>query len=61
MKNMSEINRLTWNDVNLEQRYVLLYTRKKSGGHLTPRKVPMTQKLHEILSRRYARRDESKP
>jgi integrase len=61
MARMSEVNRLSWNDVNLGQRYVVLYTRKKKGGHLTPRKVPMTKKLHEILSRRYAERDESKP
>jgi integrase len=50
MGRMGEINRLTWADVNLEERYVALYTRKK-GGHLTPRKVPMTQKLFEVLSR----------
>jgi integrase len=42
MGRVSEINRLTWSDVNLEQRYVVLYTRKKRGGHLTPRKVYMT-------------------
>ncbi len=58
---MGEINRLTWEDVNLEQRYVVLYTRKKKGGHLTPRKVPMTQRLHRILSRRYQGRDQSIP
>jgi integrase len=49
---VSEINRMTWDDVNLESRFVILYTRKKKGGHLTPRKVPMTQRLFEILSRR---------
>ena len=32
MGRMSEINRLTWEDVNLEQRYVVLYTRKKRGA-----------------------------
>ena len=37
------------------------YTRKKMGGHLTPRKVPMTQKLFAVLSQRYAQRDPSKP
>ena len=26
------VNRLTWDNVNLEQRYVVLYTRKKRGG-----------------------------
>jgi integrase len=61
MARMGEINRLTWNDVNLEQRYVVLYTRKKRGGNLTPRKVPMTHKLYGILSRRYSKRDETKP
>ena len=49
MGRMSEINRLTWSDVNFEERCVILYTRKKKGGHLTPRKVPMTQKLFGTL------------
>ena len=53
MGRVSEINRLTWDDVDLERRYVVLYTRKKRGGHLTPRKVPMTQRLYEVLSRRH--------
>lgn len=61
MARMSEINRLVWDDVNLERRYLILYTRKKKGGHLTPRKVPLTTKLYEILLRRYAGRDHSKP
>ncbi len=61
MGRMSEINRLTWQDVNLEERYVVLYTRKKRGGHLTPRKVPMSERLYQILSRRYANRDKRKP
>jgi len=58
---MSEINRLTWQDVNFEERCVVLYTRKKKGGDLTPRKVPMPEKLYEILSRRYANRGKRKP
>jgi integrase len=61
MARVGEINRLTWEDVNLDVGYVILYTRKKSGGHLTPRKVPMTKKLREVLSRRYQNRDASKP
>ena len=61
MARVGEINRLTWADVNLKQRYVVLYTRKKKGGDLTPRKVSMTQKLFEVLSRRFAERDPSKP
>jgi integrase len=58
---VSEINRLTWDDVNFEHRYVVLYTRKKKGGHLTPRQVVMTEKLFEILSRRFKSRDKKKP
>jgi integrase len=61
MARMGEVNRLTWNDVSLEQRFVLLYTRKKKGGHLTPRKVPLTQRLHDVLSRRHNARDKRIP
>ena len=61
MGRMGEINRLTWSDVNLEERYVVLYTRKKRVGHLTPRKVPMTLKVFEILSRHYEKRAKDKP
>jgi integrase len=61
MGRMSEINQLTWDDVNLQDRYVVLRTRKKKGGNRTPRKVPMTQKLFEVLSRRNASRDSAKP
>lgn len=58
---MGEVNRLTWDDVSLEQRFVVLYTRKKKGGHLTSRKVAMTQRLHEALSRRHNERDDNNP
>jgi len=61
MARVSEINRLTWNDVDFNARLVILYTRKKKGGHLTPRRVPMTLKLYGILSRRYQERDKDKP
>jgi len=39
MTRVGEINRLKWDDVNLEAGYVVLYTRKKAGGNLTPRTV----------------------
>lgn len=58
---MGEINGLLWEDVDLARRFVVLYTRKKLGGHRTPRKVPMTDCLYEILRRRFESRDESKP
>jgi integrase len=61
MARVSEVNRLTWDDVDLVKRHVVLYTRKKRGGHLTPRKVGMTDRLHEILTRRFAERNPSYP
>ena len=60
MGRVSEINGLTWDDVDFQQRVVTLYTRKKKGGHSTPRKVPMTENLYEVLSRRFAERDVNK-
>lgn len=61
MGRMSEINQLTWSDVSFKERYVVLYTRKKQNGHRTPRKVPMTDRLYEILLRHYKNRDKEKP
>ncbi|MGB6970552.1 MAG: site-specific integrase [Desulfobulbales bacterium] len=61
MARVSEINRLTWDDVDLVSRQVTLYTRKKKGGHLTPRRVPMTNKLFDILAKRNKNRDNGKP
>ena len=58
---MSEINRLIWDDVNFNDMSITLYTRKKKGGNLTPRKVAMTEKVYEILFRRYKQRDKTKP
>ena len=61
MARVSEINQLTWDDVDLKARVVILYTRKKKGGHLTPRRVPMTLMLYGILARRYKERESDKP
>jgi integrase len=58
---ISEINRLTWTDIDFDGRFVILYTRKKQGGHLTPRKVPMTKRLYDILLNRYQHRAKDKP
>jgi len=61
MGRMGEINRLTWADVNFAEKYVILYTRKKRGGHFTPRKVSMTNRLFQILSHRYNHREKKHP
>ena len=61
MARVSEINRLKWSDVDLSEWHVSLFTRKKRGGNLTERKVPMTHRLHASLSRRFRQRDRKKP
>ncbi|MBM9512006.1 tyrosine-type recombinase/integrase [Desulfogranum marinum] len=61
MGRVSEINRLVWDDIDLNDRYITLYTRKKKGGHLTPRRIWMTDKVYEILSARYQRRAGDRP
>ncbi len=61
MARVGEVNRLVWDDVDFRERTVVLYTRKKRGGHLTPRKVPMTDLLYRTLHRRFEQRDQAKP
>ena len=61
MGRMGEINRLTWQDVDFENRQVVLYTRKKKGGHLTPRVVPMPEMLYRLLLHRCEQKDHSRP
>lgn len=61
MARVSEVNRLLWEDVDFDRRFVILYTRKKRGGHLTPRKIPMTQTLYDVLKNRYENRNPEKP
>jgi integrase len=56
MARVGEINRLTWEDVDLETRVVILYTRKKRGGNLTPRRIPMTNTLYQVLKRLHGQR-----
>lgn len=58
---ISEIHNLLWEDVDFMGRCVTLKTRKKKGGNLTSRKVPMTNKLYEVLSKRFSERDKRKP
>lgn len=61
MGRMSEINRLCWNDIDLRNGYITLYTRKKSGGHLTPRRIFMTKKLRSVLHERATSRTDNHP
>ena len=44
-----EVNNLTWEDVDFQRRQVRLWTRKKSGGHRTPRLVAMNDRTFQAL------------
>lgn len=44
-----EVNNLTWEDVDFNRRLVRLWTRKKRGGHKTPRLVEMNQRAFDAL------------
>lgn len=50
---VSEINKLTWDDINFNKQEVTLWTRKRKGGNKEPREVPMISKLHTILKHRF--------
>ena len=57
---MNEVNQLTWDDIDFENRSVTLWTRKKRYGNRESRDIPMVQKLHDILSYRFKNRDPDK-
>lgn len=56
-----EIARLTWEDVNLEQAWVRLWTRKRRGGELEEDCLPTVGSLRTILQRRWRHRDKESP
>ena len=57
----SEAVRLTWEDVNFEQRWIRLWTRKRRGGGLEPQYKPMNKTLYKRLSHRWKLRDKTDP
>jgi integrase len=58
---ISEVLNLTWEDINFEQRWVRLWTRKRRGGELHEDKLPMTDTLYGILKHRWKNRDKATP
>jgi integrase len=58
---LAEILRLSWEDVNFEQRRVTLQTRKRKGGRFQSDFVPMSETLHSCLITRWQERDKSSP
>jgi len=57
MARQGEILKLTWDDVNFEQRWVRLYTRKRRGGELQADHIPMNKTLYGVLRRRWMERN----
>ena len=57
MARVGEVNRLTWEDVNFEERKVRLWTRKKKGGHLTPRLVHINDRVYSALKYAWEHRE----
>lgn len=45
-----EINKLKWEDVNLDAGYLVLRTRKSKNSDIVERKIPMTETVKRILS-----------
>ena len=58
---VGEINSMLWDDVNFEQKFVILWTRKRKGGNREPRNIPMVAKLYNILWRRFEKREPETP
>ncbi len=57
-----EATRLTWEDVNFEQRcWLRLYTRKRRGGQLEPQYKPLNKTLYNVLHARWRQRDKQTP
>ncbi len=54
---IGEVLRLTWQDVNFEQGWVRLWTRKRRGGELQEQYKVMGKGLKGILQRRWRNRD----
>lgn len=56
-----EVVRLTWEDVNFEQRWIRLFTRKRRGGQLDPVYKPINKTLYNVLYSRWQRRNKTIP
>ncbi len=58
---LSEVCRLTWQDVNFERKTVTLWTRKRKHGSLEPRTLAMVPSLYNTLWHRWNARDKDSP
>jgi len=56
---IGEALKMVWDDVNFEQRWIRLWTRKRRGGELQEDKIGMTDVLKGVLENRWKNRDKS--
>lgn len=56
---LSEVLELTWEDVNMEKRWVRLWTRKRKGGQREPRYLPMNTVLQDLFARKWKKRNKT--
>ncbi|WP_308775749.1 tyrosine-type recombinase/integrase [uncultured Bilophila sp.] len=54
---ISEIREMAWEDVDLENRIVRLWTSKRRGGNRESRTIAMSPTLYGVLFRLYALRE----
>jgi len=57
---IDEVLRLTWNDVNFNQRSITLWTRKRKNGEYESDVLPMNEDLYNILKNRWKNKKQSK-
>ena len=57
---IDEALRLTWADVNLENRTVILWTRKRKGGAYEADPMPMNEDLYVVLQDLWKRRKQNR-
>jgi integrase len=56
---ISEILNMIWEDVNFDQKWVKLWTRKRKGGELQEDKIAMNDTLYHLLKHRWINREKS--
>ncbi len=57
---IDEVLRLTWDDVNFDQRSITLWTRKRKNGEYESDVLPMNEDLYAILKNRWEKKKQNK-
>ncbi len=57
---IDEVLRLTWEDVNFDQRSITLWTRKRKNGEYEADVLPMNEDLYSVLKNRWKEKKQNK-